>query len=293
MLELQFIKNLPTHVPAKMNVYSTEEPRASEDAISEMVGKLNLPATAIREFRTVNNWTIAKHGKYSLGLNKLSGGLNFRDEERSQITLRRGEVLKTKFDIPESRLKDISRKFLNDTKLLKVDASEAKVGKITYLRTQGASVTGQMDPVQILDAGVIISREIDGFPVVGPGAHIMVNIDHDETVIAAQKIWRHRKESLGKFDVIKPDVAIGAFEKKLTSRGLKGPIKVLKADFGYFELGNDLLQKYLEPTYAFLYETKVGDFIYKSVEIISAIEKPRQKLEFGKRFPGEVGIKRG
>ena len=64
------------------------------------------------------------------------------------------------------------------------------MAKVTYLRTKGASIDGQEASEQILDAGVIFQREIDGIPVVGFGGFAMVNIASDESVVAASKVWR-------------------------------------------------------------------------------------------------------
>lgn len=286
MPDLEFVKALPRQVPSELMVYSTERARAGRGAVLEMTRRLRLPDIPYRpEFRYVDNWTIGRHGPYTVALNRRSGAMRFRDE------VRHGRELDVPFRIAEQRFIEISRKYVDKTELLKLPARDLKVGKITHLRTQGASTDGEVAPEQILDAGVIFTREIDGVPVVGFGGYMMVNVAPDESVVAAVRIWRHRDKELGMVKVLEPDYGVEALQKRLSARGLEEPVKVLKADFCYFEAGDDKTQRYLEPTYAFVFETRVGEFLYKSVEVIPATRQPRQRWVFRKRFPAPAVIR--
>ena len=294
MVELNFAKPLPRQVPAELMIYSTERASVSQTSIIKMFRKLRLPDIQNRpeigpipvrarlvirpEFRYVDNWTIGKHISYTVAMNRRSGAIRFRDETRH------GSELDVPFRISERRSTDISREFIDRTGLLKTPARDLKVGKITHLRTQGASIDGEVAPEQILDAGVIFTRQIDGVPVVGTGGHIMVNVAAHESVVGSVKIWRHRADSLGMVRVLKPDYAIKQLESRLDRRGLRGRVNVIKADFCYFEAGDNKTQKYLEPAYAFVFETKVDQFLYKSVEVIPATRQPKHRWSFRKRF---------
>jgi hypothetical protein len=286
MPDLEFVKALPRQAPSELMVYSTERARAGRDTVLEMTRKLRLPDIPHRpEFRYVDNWTIGRHGAYTIALNRRSGAMRFRDE------VRHGRELDVPFRIAEPRAIDISREFVEKTELLKQPARDLKVGKIAYLRTQGASTNGEVAPEQILDAGVIFTREIDGIPVAGFGGYMMVNVAPDESVVATVKIWRHRDTALGMVKVLEPDYGVEALQKRLSARGLEGSVKVLKADFCYFEAGDDKTQRFLEPTYAFVFETRVGEFLYKSIEVIPATRQPRQRWIFRKRFPAPAVVR--
>ena len=279
MPDLEFVKALPRQVPSELMVYSTQRARAGRGAVRGMIRKLGLPDAPYRpEFRYVDNWTIGKRGAYTVALNRRSGAMRFRDE------VRHGRELDVPFRITEQRLIEISREYVDRTELLKLPARDLKVAQITHLRAQGASTEGEVTPEQILDAGVIFAREIDGVPVAGFGGHMMVNVAPDEAVAAAVKIWRHRDKKLGMVKVLEPGYGVEALQRRLRARGLEGPVKVLKADFCYFEAGDDKTQRYLEPTYAFVFETTVGEFLYKSVEVIPAARQPKQRWAFRKRF---------
>ncbi len=287
MVDLKFVNKLTDDVPAKLMVYTTQRPRYSQRAVMDTMNKLHLPELTLPEnlrfsvppdFRHVDNWTIGRHGAFTVALNKRSGAMRFRDE------MRYGREMEGTFHIPEQRLVDHAREFVNKSNLIQIPADRLNLGKVTYLRSQGASTEGEVTPEQILDAGVVFTREIDGIPVRGPGGYLMVNIAADESIVGGTKIWRHRDERVGSVPVLKPDYALEALEKRLVKRDLKEPVKVLKADFCYFEAEDNKAQRYLEPTYAFLFETKIGEFRYKSVEIIPATRKPRQRWNFHKNF---------
>jgi hypothetical protein len=299
MPDLEFVKALPSQVPSELMVYSTERARASQSAVLDVFRKLKLPEIQYRpevmprrtrtgnnirpairpEFRYVDNWTIAKSGVYTVAVNRLCGSMRFRDE------VRHGRQIDAPFRIAKRRLEDISREFLDKSKLLKTPVRDVKIGRITHLRAQGASTSGEVTSEQILDAGVIFARKIDDVAVVGPGGYVMVNIAGDESVLATVKIWRHRAEKLGMAGVLKPDYAIGELQKRLKSHKLIEKAKVLKADFCYFEAGDNKSQRYLEPAYAFVIETKVGNFLHKLTEVIPATRQPKQRWAFRKRFP--------
>ncbi|PVX25765.1 MAG: hypothetical protein CW691_03525 [Candidatus Bathyarchaeum sp.] len=289
MPELKFTKKLPDTVPSELTVYSTERVRYGQTAVKAMASKLKvskrpaltevLPRVRAKlEFRYVDNWTIGSKEGFTTAINRLSGAIRFRDE------VRHGRELDVSFKVREPRIVEAARKYVDTTKLVKQKDSELKVSKITYLRTQGASLDGEAAPEQILDAGVIFTRDIDGVPVVGFGGYLMVNVAHDESVVAATKVWRHRDKKMGKVKVLQPDYAVKQLQKRLKAHGLKEQVNVLKSDFCYFEANDNTSQRYLEPTYAFLYETRIGKFLYKSVEVIPATQKPKQRWVFRKRF---------
>ena len=288
MPKLKFVGKFPERVPSELMVYSTETPKYGRTIILDTMRRLKLPTRPLGlgykpanlrpEFRFVDNWAIGKRDAFTVAVNRLSGAIRFRDE------LRHGRELDKSFKIPESHLIDIARKFVDEAELLEQPAKELKVVKISYLRTRGASVDGKETLEQILDGGVIFQREIDNIPVAGFGGFVMVNIAHDESVVAATKIWRHRDKKLGKVKVLQPEYALKEFQRRLEAKGLKDLVEVLKSDFCYFEANDNTKQDYLEPTYAFVYKTKTGQFTYKSVEIVPAVEEPKQKWIFRKRF---------
>lgn len=309
MIELKFLNELPKEVPSELMVYSTQNVRVKQKLISkiqknihfasnisilqpdinishiselkpDIISDLSNISMRFPEFKRMDNWSIGKFAQHSIAMNHLSGSLRYRDAKYY------GKEMDMKFDIPEDQIIDIGREFIDSSKLLKSSAEYLKMEKMTYMRSQSASADGDIGEEKIIDAGVIFSREIDEIKVAGFGGHIMVNIAPNKSVVGINKNWRHRNRAIGLTKVtIQPEMAIEIFTKRLQEKGHQGIVTVKKAEFCYFEASDNFRQKYLEPNYAFLYETQVGKFSYKSVEIIPATRYPKNYWNFKKRFP--------
>jgi hypothetical protein len=105
----------------------------------------------------------------------------------------------------------------------------------------------------------------------------MVNIAPDKSVIAGTKVWRRLGTSLGTAKVLMPDYAVKEFSRRLNLAKIDLPVRVVKAEFCYFERGQNDEQQYLEPAYAFVYEYETRNrFPHKSAMVIPAIMGSRQ-----------------
>lgn len=281
MLRLEFTNNLPAAVPSKLKIFSLEKARADESLLVNVLSRLGLVG-GFSGFRWRNNggWTTTESKDARVSINQRSGAVRFwtRLNDRG--------LLKTPFSIDEPHLAFIARSFLKKTGLVDTPVEQLKVPKIAYLRMQTGSVKGKVTTPKILDAGVIFGREIDGVPVSGPGGYVMINVAPDESVGAGTKVWRRLGATLGMANVLKPAYAINELSRRLRLENIDRPVRVLKAEFCYFERGENDEQNYLEPAYAFIYEyeTKMNRFPYKSAMVIPAIQDSRQIWNPPKRF---------
>ena len=284
MVELNFARELPKEIPSRLSIYSIKRPEVDQTSLMEIASKLKLSDKhPNHEFTKVGDLMILKQGSYIFSMNVISGALRFRNTESNAK-----ESQKT-FDITEERLKEIAFQFIAETRLLSVPASRLRVGKIAYLRTQAANINGEMMPEQILDGTVIVNRDIDGIPVSGPGGLAMINIASDEKVIAVSKIWREIESKVDEDEILEPSYAIEELHRRLSDRKLgEALVNVIKADFCYFEAGANDHQSFFEPTYAFVFETKINQFPYKSTEVIPGIKNPRQFWKSQKRFTNQA-----
>ena len=132
-----------------MAIYSIRKPVVNQTTLQEFVDKLD--KISFNQNKS-DSWFVHRQNPYALSMNIMSGALRFRKEDYYVKNLDRP------FDISEQRLLDIARKFIDDTELLPVTATNVRVGKITHLRTRGSSVTGDIIAEQILDAGVILVK---------------------------------------------------------------------------------------------------------------------------------------
>lgn len=277
MVNINYKVPLTDSVPNQLPSFSLERPRVNQkaikDSIKTMKFKVPIATIAIKpEFRYVDNWTIYKRYQYTYAKNRKSGAVRFRDE------IRHGKEADKSLKINESKLDTIARKYINETKFLREPVDQLSRVKITYLKEQGASIDGIKTEVIVLDAGVIYQKQIENLPVIGAGGYAMINIAHDETVVAGEKVWRGTVKAEPKQKIITPDEAKKELEKRLNRQKIKNA-NVVTADFGYFEADVDYYQRYIDPSYGFIFESKVGEITYSAAEIIPAVKNPKQKIQ--------------
>jgi hypothetical protein len=273
MLKIEFINKLPAQVPSTLKVLSLEKVTADQRLFTSILSGLG-PIVGLSGFRWKDNggWTDAESSDARVSINRSSGAVRF------WTRLSDRELTKTPFSIDEPRLALIARNFLKKTGWVDTPIDQLKVRHISYLRLQSGSVEGKVTTPRILDAGVIFGREIDGVPVSGPGGYVMVNVAPDETVVAGTRVWRRLGVSLGTAKVLTPNYAIKEFLRRLNLAKIDRPVRVVKAEFCYFERGQNDEQHYLEPAYAFVYEYETrNQFPYKSAMVIPAIVGSRQR----------------
>lgn len=281
MVDLDFVQALPAEAPRELTVYALTSPRVNQSGLLEMARRwLPQQAEAHRaEFTRYEGWTLLRHGPSIVAQNRRSGAVRLQDDGRY------GRPPVGPFAVPEARLVEVSRNFVAELRLLDTPAQSLAVGRITYSSIQAASTAGDLTPVQVLDAGVVFTRVIDGVPVAGPGGHLTTYILGDESVVACMKVWRDIAGPSDAASVYPREWGVEQLKRRLHKRGIDGAVKVLKAQFGYFEAGAVDRQRYLEPSYAFVFETQVAGGAYKSVEIIPAVERPKQKWRHPKPQP--------
>jgi len=280
MLRFEFVQNLPAETPSMLKIFALEKAKADQSLIVNLFSRLGLTG-GFSGFRWKNDggWTTAESTNARVSINQRSGALRF------WTRLNDRESPKAPFTIDEPSLASIARGFLKRTGLAPVPVEQLKVRKIAYLRLQTKPGRGKATSPKILDAGVIFGREVEGVPVSGPGGHMMINVAPDESVVAGTKVWRQLGAPLGMANVLKPDYAINELSRRLRLQKIDQPVRVLKAEFCYFERGENDEQNYLEPAYAFVYEYETKNrFPYKSALVIPAVQGSRQNWNPPKRF---------
>jgi len=281
MVNVNYKVALPDNVPSQLPSFSLEKPRVTQKAIVDAVKtmKFKIPLrTAIKpEFRYVDNWVIYDNYQYTYAKNQKSGAVRFRDENRH------GRETDKSLRIDKRKLDTIAREFINETKLLREPVDQLRLAKITYLKEQGASMDGTKTEEIVLDAGVIFQKQIENLPVFGGGGYTMINIAHDETVVAGTKVWRDTVKAEPKQKIMTPNEAKKELERRLNLKRIENA-DVVKADFGYFEDDIDYYQSYIDPSYGFIFESKLGEFTYSSSEIIPAVENPKRQVQVVTRY---------
>ena len=273
MLKIEFMSKLPAQVPPALKVHSLQKVKADQDVFTKIVSGLG-PVVGSDGFRWKTNagWTEAESKDARVSINHRSGAVRF------WTRLNDRELPRSTFPIEEPQLVIVARNFLKRTEWVDTPIEQLKVRHISYLRLQTASVGGKASPPKIMDAGVIFGRDIDGVPVSGPGGYLMVNVAPDKSVIGGTKVWRRLGASVGPAKVLTPDFAVKELSRRLNLAKIDLPVRVVKAEFCYFERGQNEEQNYLEPAYTFVYEYETKSrFPHKSIIVIPAIIGSRQR----------------
>ena len=182
----------------------------------------------------------------------------------------------------------IAMGFLERSQL--VDLKDATIRKVTHLRVAGGAPDSEERIEQTIDAGVILGRSIEGLPVDGPGGEIMVNVDGEGEVAGFQSVWRPVADRGKEMRILDAGRANEVMER--IAGQVRGATTVVKASFGYFELGIHDHQRFLQPAYMMVYTVSDGEVTYKSAEVVGAAEELLEPLQGQKRFPAGAQVKR-
>jgi hypothetical protein len=264
MLTLTFDQRLPTQLPRTLPVYAVAapiDPMRDIEAIARSWPGLTLARAKVRR---IGDWVSADYGQLHLIYQQASGAV------QASVPAADARVANTRFPIEDARVVEIARAFLGKFNLVDDEVSKLALGEVTHLRRQRASSEG-IGPVEILDAGVFFTRVIDETPVTGPGGHVMVEVLPHGAIAGASRVFRRRGARVGTVRIKAAGDALTEFERRLRrNRHLDEPVRVLRAEFGYFEGGRSYRQRFFEPVYAFLFTTDAEEAPLKSVEIIQA-----------------------
>ena len=273
-MALSFQTKLPRDIPAKARVYTLPAPKVSATQLKSVARGLGL-GDAEFDLLTSSDRVGWIGGRWQIEMHRASGALQAVDMDRYGIDTGKP------FDLSDRRAQGLAAKFLAQSKL--VPMASARPLKVTHLRGADGDIKGESLTERLLDAGVVYGRTVDGLPVTGPGGLAMVHIDPAGAVVGVRSTWRALGKSAGTVKIKPIDWAVEGLEKEIG--GLIGKVSVLKAQFGYFELGALDRQTVLEPAYAFVYVVHNEGINSKHVHVVHAGDKVYGKLLGRRRFP--------
>jgi hypothetical protein len=276
-MTLSFQTKLPRDIPAKARVYTLPAPKVSATSLKEVARGLGLGSAEFDLLTSSDRMGYAA-GRWQIEVQRASGALQAVDVDRYGIDTGKP------FELSDRRAQGVAAKFLAQSKL--VPMASARALKVTHLRGADADVKGETLSERLLDAGVVYGRLVDGLPVTGPGGLAMVHIDPTGAVVGVRSTWRPLGKSAGTVKIKPIDWAVEGLEKE--TDGLIGKVSVLKAQFGYFELGPLDRQTVLEPAYAFVYVVHNEGINSKHVHVVHAGDKAYGRLLGRRRFPAAV-----
>jgi hypothetical protein len=272
-MAVMYQAKLPERVPDSVNVYRLAAPKISNAALTQLAKRCGLTGKT-KEFLTTPDSLTYSEGRYTLEVRRDSGALIMQHADK--YTTDDGRP----FELSDRRCAAIARRFVERAKLFPMRS--AQLLRVTHLRAAEASRAERKITERVLDAGVVYGRVVDGLPVIGSGGMAMVNIGPGGDVVGLRNVWRPLGRRTGRVRIRPPRDAVDAFEK--IAAGFKGETTVVKAQFGYFELGPLDRQRVLEPVYALVYVVRYGEVAHKSAFVMHAGNKAFGDLMGKKRF---------
>ncbi|MEO7260466.1 MAG: hypothetical protein ABI047_04290 [Jatrophihabitantaceae bacterium] len=275
-MSLEFQARLADDIPSSVPVYRLQDQDrlAGENRVERLARQLGVDQF-VHETRTSEDWTIRQAGVWELGVHAVSGAVAAR--HRKNYLRDFGSA----FDLDDETATRLALSFLEGSELLPTEELHPRA--VTHLRTSGGEIDSKPGAERLLDAGVVVGRQLRDVLVDGPGGFSLVNIDPRGEVVGLRSVCRPVAEPVGEVEVREPGVAYRALEE-IAGR-VRGDVVVTKATFGYFEQGILDSQQYLQPAYMFIYAVHDKEVSYKSAEVVAAAEKVFEPLLGDKRFP--------
>jgi hypothetical protein len=227
----------------RAQVFRLETPRVDQETLFGLARRFGLKA----DLRTGSLRQDARQMSYAEGSSELviyhaSGGLRFHDTARWQVDDGKAHVT---FD--DSTAIEMARRYIEE--LAVVPLAECRTLRVTRLNVGIAERRSGFAEKRVIDVGVAFQRVIDDVPVIGPGGKVMVYIDHEGRLTGVDRIWREI-QAIDRADIElqPPEFAQQDVVRSWGSEG-SGVIGIEDIRFGYFEMGWDGVQRYLQPAY--------------------------------------------
>lgn len=214
---------------------------------------------------------------FELVLYRASGGLRFHDNARWQVDDGKSHVT---FD--DAVAVEIARRHLTDLKVIPLQ--ECELLQVTRLNVGVVEQRTGYAEQRVVDLGIAFRRIIDDVPVEGPGGKVIVYVDHNGDLTGIDRLWREIH------DVYQSDVELRSPESaqqdvvRYWGEQGSGRIDIEDIRFGYFELGWDDPQRYLQPAYVLpltITATEgpmAGRPVMRSEHLVAAATNPPEPL---------------
>jgi hypothetical protein len=276
MTDIAFLSRLESLPVLDTNIYRLKGPGVNERSLREMARRFELTGDleSGEVLKDADELTYTQ-GPFVVTLFRSSGALRYYDSTRLQVD--DGE---SKVEFSDDKAVGIAEDFIRRSDL--VPLVECRLLRVSHLHVATLERESNTHNERIIDVGVVFQRTIDSVPVEGDGGKVTVYVGYDGTVTGLERIWRdiaevHRKVPSNQLRP--PEYA----ENSLTRywrRSRATRIEVTETRFGYYELGKDESQRYLQPAYI-MSLTIIGPderFVEKSVHVVAAASKPIGRL---------------
>jgi hypothetical protein len=271
------IKILKPFVPIKLDqikVYRFAAPKVSTDSILQVARAFHLKGDPnAGKISSLKNEIHYDEGIFAVRQSVLTGSVKYRntveyqkDDGKSNVQFKPEEAI------------EIATSYVKATNIANLAEYDIRNAKITTLSVGGSDINlKQVDPTRAIDNGVVLQRMIDNIPVDGPGGKTFVFINAAKQVTAFESYAR-------KIEGVEATIpASGILTVDEAQRNLETFYKAANQDitiqeirFGYFELGWNDKQTFLEPAYVMpiILNSPESRMRSGSIYIVPALRKP-------------------
>lgn len=243
MPKYQLLKQIPCPPQQCAHIFRLVPPQVNQRALFKLAKRFGLKGN-------LHNGSLQQDARQmtylerssELVLFRASGGLRFHDNARWQVDDGKAHVT---FDDADAA--KMAQRYLEELALVPLE--ECKLLRVTRLNVGVVERQTGFAEERVIDVGVAFQRVIDNVPVIGPGGKVIVYIDHNGDLTGVDRIWREIQ------DVYQPDVELqspeSAQQDVVRHWGEQGSglIAIEDIRFGYFELGWEDDQRYMQPAY--------------------------------------------
>jgi hypothetical protein len=243
MAEIVCERDYKFELPAGVNIYRLRRPDITQDTVRRVGGRFGLRPTVDSGAFILDARGIAysEASAWGLRLFRRSGGWQYRHATRWQADDGKGHLIIDDEEAARLALDAIGRYALPA-------GPEVERMRVERLHVAHAERRGTNHEERIVGVRVLFRRILDGLPAEGPGGKTVVYLDHERELTGIDHLW-HDIESVHE-PVRRLRPVEEALEEVRRRYGTgEGRVEVTGLRLGYFELGWDEDQEYLQPAY--------------------------------------------
>jgi hypothetical protein len=276
MADIVYLSRLESLPVLDTNIYRLKPARASEQSLREIARRFELKGDSKSGAlaKDVDELTYTE-GPFVVTLSSPSGALRYYDSTRWQVDDGLSRV-----GFSDDQAVAIAQDFIRRTELAPL--AECRLARVSHLHVASLERGSDTHNERIIDIGVVFQRMLDNIPVEGSGGKVTVYVGYEGTVTGIDRIWH---EIANVYRKIPPDqLRSPAYAEYSLARYWRQSratrIEVSEVRFGYYELGKDETQRYLQPAYI-MPLTIIGPderFVMKSIQVVAAATRPVGQL---------------
>lgn len=229
--------------PEGLNIYTLRVPRVSEETVRQAGARFGLRGSidAGTFIHNARGMAYSEGSGWGLRLFRHSGGWQYRNAERWQADDGRGHL-----EIGDDEAAELAREEIRRYELAAESALE--LVRVQRLHVAHAERGASEHVERIAGLRAVFRRVLDGLPAEGPGGKIVVYLDHGRELTGIDYLWHEIQDVYEPVAGLRP-VADALDEVRRRYEESDGRVEVTDLRLGYYELGWDDDQRFLQPAY--------------------------------------------